>query len=148
MKLKKLGILVAVAAVLAVMTGSMASAATYSGEFVTTLATDNSVALRYSSWGNLPGSGSLSWYNGFHNRLPREVSVTVTQSTSPANGLQFTQSIGGMNLAVDPNDLGVIDQPVTCSVSVSGSHTIYSTHVYRDRGTNYTSSADSLMTYY
>lgn len=153
MKMIKPGIIVLTVAVLSVVTAGVASAATYKGEFATTLAADNSVVKRYSSYGNLPGSdpNGLTWYNSFNNRLPREMSVTVTQNTSPANGLEFTRSIVDMSLAVDPDDLlgiGVGNNPVTCKVMESGSHTIYATHIYSDLGTSYTSPVESHMTFY
>jgi hypothetical protein len=158
MKLKRIGILVVAAAVLAVMTSGMASAATstFSGEYVTTLASDGSIVKGYSSYGNIDISQGdyLCWYNGFRNMYADSVTAIIQQATTASGGLTFTsQSVTSYTVPRTPADSPgtVIDKDVTCSInSPYNSHTINAKHQYKNANGVVigTSASHDGMTYY
>ena len=153
MKYGKIVTLTLAATMLVAMAGANAFATTYSypGEFATVLSTDNSVSLTYHSAGDIDVSSTsdhLVWYNGFKNRHSSSATVDVTQSTSPANGLNGVTTIIGLSIPYTPPDgLGIYDQQVEYQVANTASHTINAYHVWHYGGT-YTSPVNDQMKYH
>lgn len=152
MKLKRIGILVVAAAVLAVMTSGMASAATstFSGTLSTTYYPSYSMVQRNSQASgsfNVNVYDTLVWHNSLNNQQNHQLTAFMNSTVWSNNPRQqqwglspsaYTLSINGYS-TITPDYSGLVQEDATRSIEAW--------HGYLDNNVVYNSLSSATMSY-